>query len=104
MPEGSPQSEQGSAEEQIDFEVKAAQTTYAIAGTFGAEYQHQSGGGGGGYYELSLADLDEIIAEVKFEADGIAKDGRKIQHAIGLVEPPAKDIMSQLQAQATINS
>ncbi|MCE7001646.1 hypothetical protein LWC34_02140 [Kibdelosporangium philippinense] len=106
MAEGFEREQPGSAAEQVDAEIAVAQVGQIIVGTFGGEYQHQSGGGGaGGHYEFtSLAELDGIIADLKFELDGIFSDGNKIRQAIGLVEPPARDIMSQLQAQATINS
>jgi hypothetical protein len=96
----------GPVEEQIDVEITATQVGRAIAGMFGGEYEHQSGGGGvGGYYEFtSLAHLDEIITELKTVADDIGEDGRELERAISLVVPPARDIMSQLQAQATIAS
>ncbi|MCE7009316.1 hypothetical protein LWC34_41855 [Kibdelosporangium philippinense] len=100
------QDQSGTAAEQIDAEVATAQAGRIIVGTFGGEYEHQSGGGGaGGHFEFtSLTELDGIIADLKSEREGIFNDGSKIRYAIGLVEPPAKDIMSQLQAKATINS
>jgi hypothetical protein len=104
--EGFQPEQSGPAEQQVDTEVTVTQVGRAIAGMFGSEYAHRSGGGGsGGYYEFtSLVQLDEIVTELKTVADDIAEDGRELEQAIGLVVPPARDIMSQLQAQATIAS
>jgi hypothetical protein len=92
------QEQPGTAEQQVDAEIVVAQV--------GRAYQHESGGGGaGGYYEFtSLAQLDEIITELKTVADGIATDGLKLERAQSLITPPAEDIMSVVQANATIAS
>jgi hypothetical protein len=92
--------------QQIRAEIAAAKVGSAIADLFGGEYTHHSGGGGaGGYYEFtSLADLDSIITELKTVRDDITEDGWMLGRAIGTVVPPAQDIMSQMQAQATIAS
>lgn len=96
----------GTAEQQIDMEIVVGQVGRAIAGTFGGEYQHQSGGGGaGGYYEFtSLAELDGIITRIKAMRVKTADAGDMFLQAIGFVEPPAEDIMSVMQANATRNS
>ncbi|ALG07896.1 hypothetical protein AOZ06_14100 [Kibdelosporangium phytohabitans] len=72
----------------------------------GSEYNHQSGGGGaGGHYEFtSLAELDTIITELKSVADGIAQDGNKLHRTAEVIAPPAADIMSSLQTEATVTS
>jgi hypothetical protein len=100
------QAQPGTAEQQVDAEIVVAQVGQAIAGTFGGEYHHESGGGGtSGYYEFtSLAQLDEIINEFKAVRDDIAEDGRKLFRAQGLITPPAEDIMSVMQANATVAS
>ncbi|CAM3552740.1 hypothetical protein KIPE111705_13845 [Kibdelosporangium persicum] len=106
MAEGFQPEQSEPARQQIDTEIAVTQTGRAIAAMFGGEYAHQSGGGGaGGYYEFtSLAELDEIITEIKTVADGIIEDSRKLYHARGLMTPPAKDIMSVLQANAAAAS
>ncbi|ONI79300.1 hypothetical protein ALI144C_26095 [Actinosynnema sp. ALI-1.44] len=86
--------------------MAAAQFGQAIASMFGSEYNHQSGGGGtGGHYEFtSLTELDAIITELKTLADGIARDGRRLYSAMGLIAAPADDVMSALQINATVTS
>ncbi|MBP2331014.1 hypothetical protein JOF56_011399 [Kibdelosporangium banguiense] len=106
MAEGFQPEQTGSAQQQVEAEVTVTQVGRAIAGMFGGEYTHQSGGGGaGGHYEFtSLTELDEIITELKIVADGIIKDGRKLDDAQALVSPPANDVMSVLQANAAVVS
>lgn len=106
MAEGFQAEQPSPAQQQIEAEIAVTQASRAVAEMFGGEYAHQSGGGGaGGYYEFtSLAELDGLIAELRAVRDDIADDGRELNRAIGVVVPPARDIMSQLQAQATIAS
>ncbi|GAB3439847.1 hypothetical protein [Actinophytocola sediminis] len=65
-----------------------------------------SGGGGadGKYVFADLDELDAIITEWIKIRDGIRVDGDKLTQAQQLIVPPAKDLMSQLQAAATIES
>jgi hypothetical protein len=97
----SPQS--GSAEQQIDAEITTGKAVGAVVGGFGGEYHHQSGGGGfDGYYEYaSLADLDAIITRLTAVHDTIKSDGDKFMHVLELIKPPAADVMSVMQANAT---
>lgn len=60
--------------------------------------------GGGGYVFADLAELDAVIAEWVNLRDGIQADGRKLLQARELIEPPAKDLMSQWQPAATRES
>lgn len=64
------------------------QAGYAITGT--AE--------GGDYVFTDLAELDKIIGDWEALRDRIKDRYDKFAHAIGLIEPPAEDIMSRLQA------
>jgi hypothetical protein len=73
------------------------QAGYAITGSGG-------GGAGGQYVFASLEDLDEIIADWEALRDRIQVRGRKLRQAIGLIESPAEDIMSRLQANTAVRS
>jgi len=58
------------------------------------------GGAGGSYVFADLAELDGLIAEWTTIRNGVQADGRRLIRAIRLIEPPAKDLMSQFQASA----
>ncbi|MCE7009955.1 hypothetical protein LWC34_45190 [Kibdelosporangium philippinense] len=100
------QGQPATAGQQIDTEIAVTQSGRAIAGVLGGEYHHQSGGGGaGGYYEFtSLGELDSIITRLKAVREKIYDARNKFAQAIGFVEPPAQDVLSVLQANATRNS
>lgn len=73
------------------------QAGYAIAGSGG-------GGAGGQYVFASLAELDGIIAEWEALRDRIRGRGAMLSRAITMVEPPADDLMSKLQANTAAHS
>jgi hypothetical protein len=84
-----------------------------VDGTNGADAVRQagylvtgSGGGGAGgqYVFASLDELDGIIAEWEALRSRIKDRSAKLRRAIGLIEPPAEDMMSRLQAGAAIQS
>jgi hypothetical protein len=52
----------------------------------------------------NFGELDAIIAEWEALRDEIRGDGRKLVLAQQLIEPPGEDIMSQLEAKATVHS
>lgn len=62
------------------------------------------GGAGGRYLFASLAELDEIIEEWKALRSRIERRGNKLAQASRLIEPPAEDVMSRLQAGAAFAS
>lgn len=73
------------------------QAGYAITGSGG-------GGAGGQYVFASLEELDDIIAEWDALRDRIRGRGDKLAQAIAMIEPPAEDIMSRLQANTAVRS
>lgn len=73
------------------------QAGYAITGSGG-------GGAGGRYVFASLEELDDIIADWEALHDRIRNRAAKLKRAIGLIEPPAEDIMSRLQANTAVRS
>ena len=73
------------------------QAGYAVTGGGG-------GGAGGQYVFASLDDLDGIIAEWEALHTRIKDRREKLNRAIGLIEPPAQDIMSKLQANTALRS
>lgn len=72
------------------------QAGYAITGSGG-------GGAGGQFVFADLGELDGIIAELETIRDDIRKDGDKLWRAQQLIEPPAEDIMSRVQAKAVVD-
>lgn len=91
----------GTPEQQVRFEVALDKTLRAVAGMFGADHQPQAGGGGNGKWVFtSVEQLDSLIkrwTEVR-DATYIRRD--KIRDAQQLVQAPAGDIMSRIQANA----
>jgi hypothetical protein len=73
------------------------QAGYAITGSGG-------GGADGEYVFASLEELDAIIAEWEALQQRIRHRATKLVRAKSLIEPPADDVMSQLQAKAAIRS
>ncbi len=73
------------------------QAGYAITGSGG-------GGAGGQYVFASLEELDDIIADWEALYIRIRNRAAKLARAIGLIEPPAEDIMSRLQANTAVRS
>lgn len=73
------------------------QAGHAITGSGG-------GGTGGQYLFANLEELDDIIAEWLALYSRIHARGEKLKQAIGLIEPPAEDTMSRLQANAAFRS
>lgn len=70
---------------------------YAITGSGG-------GGAGGQYVFASLEELDDIIADWEALHDRIRNRAAKLARAIGMIEPPADDVMSRLQANTAVRS
>ncbi len=73
------------------------QAGYAITGSGG-------GGAGGRYVFASLAELDGMIADWEALRDRIFARDAKFRQAIGLIAPPAEDIMSRLHAHTAVQS
>jgi hypothetical protein len=61
------------------------------------------GGAGGRYVFVNLAELDEIISELGKLRDAIREDGDKLNQAAWHIRPPGEDVMSRIEAQATID-
>ncbi|MCT2582375.1 hypothetical protein [Actinophytocola gossypii] len=59
---------------------------------------------GGGYFFASLEELDHVIKEWTMIRDDIEFDRQVLVQAQSLIEPPAKDIMSDLQPAAMNHS
>jgi hypothetical protein len=73
------------------------QAGYAITGSGG-------GGAGGQYVFVSVEQLDAIITEAGALLADIRLDGDQLRQAAGLIEPPADDIMSVMEARTTVES
>jgi hypothetical protein len=73
------------------------QAGYAITGSGG-------GGAGGQYVFASLAELDGVIAEWEALRDRIRGRGAMLSRAVSVIEPPADDLMSRLQANTAARS
>lgn len=73
------------------------QVGYAITGSGG-------GGAGGRFVFANVAELDGIITDLEKLRDDIRTDGDKLVQAQGLIEPPGEDIMSRMEAKATVRS
>lgn len=59
---------------------------------------------GGRYVFANLAELDQVIAEWQSLREGIQTDGDRLKQAMQMIRPPAEDIMSRVQAEATVRS
>lgn len=73
------------------------QAGYIVTGSGG-------GGAGGQYVFANLEELDGIIAEFEALHARIKDRGVRLQRAIGMITPPAEDVMSRLQAGAAVQS
>lgn len=73
------------------------QAGYGITGSGG-------GGAGGQFVFANLGELNGIITELETLRDGIRSDGTKLDRARQLIEPPGEDIMSRMEAKATVHS
>jgi hypothetical protein len=73
------------------------QAGYGVTGSGG-------GGAGGQFVFTNLEELDGIITDLETLRDDIAKDGAKLRQARQVIVPPGEDIMSRMEATATVNS
>ncbi|GAB3449721.1 hypothetical protein [Actinophytocola sediminis] len=72
-------------------------------GQAGYAYEGSGGGGAGGRYVFaSLEEFDGIITEWEALVVRIKLRGEKLARAIGMIEPPAVDLMSRWQAAAAV--
>lgn len=107
MPEGgSPADQPLTAGQQVDAQVMLGRVAETVGGIFGGDTQIDTGGGGaGGQFQFeSLEQLDALIKQWTDKVFAIRDRGRNIDAALRLVEAPAADMMSQLQADASVNS
>ncbi len=82
-------------------------TLRAVTGVLGADYESRAVGGGGTngkWVFTSLDQLDGLIKKWKDIRDAIRDRRFRIERARELVEPPAADIMSVIQAKALEHS
>ena len=72
-----------------------------------AGYQIIGSGGGGAHGQYLFANLEEfdaVIVEWRALLDRVKDRGVTLRRAIGLIEPPAPDVMSKFQAEVAIAS
>jgi hypothetical protein len=98
--------EPGTPAEQVDREIASAEVSswWRSLFGFGEEYEAGGGGTGGQFTFANVEELDSCIARWEQERDGIMADRDAIADAFYAVAPPAGDIMSRGQADASQTS
>ncbi|MQA10628.1 MAG: hypothetical protein GEU98_19155 [Pseudonocardiaceae bacterium] len=61
-------------------------------------------GSDAGHTYADFGELQSMLGEWRAERDQILADGKELARALGLVQAPATDVMSEMQAGATKNS
>ncbi|CRK61191.1 hypothetical protein [Alloactinosynnema sp. L-07] len=105
MPEGA--TGPGTTEQQLNAEVTVGRVINTVNDLipWGTGGHVQAGGGGsGGHFKLSIAELDALVAQWTVVRQKITVSSRKLDDAFDLVEAPADDEMSDLEAKATRDS
>ena len=103
---GGAQQDAGTPADQINQEIAATKVTGWVSALLGADWKTSAGGGGSGgkFMFASLPELDAVIGAWRQEITSIMGDRDQILSTADVVNQPAGDPMSLMQADAARES